>query len=164
MPLVFLYKFPGKFFSAGFCYCLTPVPAVVGWNAFSDCIPPGKGWVVFVVFTLAKHLFFQGSLFLRSVLCALNTLQWRTRSCPGSQSTTFVSSEMPTKGCYRDSCKHCPASTLLWGGWSHFWFHCSSFEADLVMVQTGWKLRHCDLRGQYAWNLWKVKSSEYVSC
>lgn len=109
------------------------------------------------------YLFFKGSLFLHSVLCALNTLQWRTRSCPGSQSNTFLSSEMPTKGYYRDPCKYCPASILLWGGWSHCWFYCSSFEAlGLAIVWTGWKLRCCNLRGQYAWNPWKVKSSVCV--
>lgn len=123
----------------------------------------GKACVVLVVFTSAMHLFFQGSLFLHSVLCSLNTLQWRTRSCPGSQSNTFVRSEMPTKWYYRNSCKYCPANILLWGRWSHCWFYCSYFVAlGLVIMWTGWKLRHCDLRGQYAWNPWKVKSSVYV--
>lgn len=45
VPFVFLYKFPGKFFSAEFCFCLRILLHFLrsqGWDAFSDFTPPGK--------------------------------------------------------------------------------------------------------------------------
>lgn len=65
----------------------------------------------------------------------------------------------PPKRWCKQPCKCHPAGIPFCGGWSHCWFYSSPFEAlGTVIVWVGWKLRCCDLKGQSAWNSWKVKS------